>query len=125
MASDENTSVPDDDDKYEKAFKELIRLLEAAVLAGVESIGLEWQDDDLLVFHDTGSKGYVAKIAKELQLEIIAEVVSRAQIGRKHKGNMRLTLLGQEYSVPVAEYDRFGEAAYTLTLKQRGKKRAK
>ena len=123
-SSDENGPALDDD-KYEMAFKELTRILEAAALAGVESIGLEWQGDDLLVFHDTGSKGCVAtKIAKPLQLELIAEIVSRAQIGRRHKGNMRLPLLGQDYSVAVEEYDRFGESAYKLTLKKRAKKRA-
>ncbi len=47
-----------------------------------------------------------------------------AHIGRKHKGNMRLRLLGQEYSVAVEEYDSFGESAYTLTLMKRGKQRA-
>jgi len=59
-----------------------------------------------------------------LQLEVIAEIMKRAQIGRKHKGNMRLRLLGQEYSVAVEEYDSFGESALTLKLKKRGKKRA-
>jgi hypothetical protein len=75
----------------------------------------------LLIFHENGSMG---KIAKTLTLEVIAEIMKRAQIGRKHKGNMRLLLLGQEYSVAVEEYDGFGESAYTLTLKERGKKPA-
>ncbi len=123
-SSDENAPIPDDD-KCEMAFMELIRVMKEAASTGVESVGLEWQGDDLLVFHDTGSRGYVAtKIAKQLQLEVIAEIVSRAHIGRKHKGNMRLPLLGQEYSVAVEEYDRFGESAYTLTLNKREKKRA-
>ena len=126
MASDKNVSAPEDDDKSAMAFKELIRVLEAAASAGVESVGLEWKGSDLVVFHQSGNIGLgVTKIAKPLQLEFIAEVVKRAQIGRKHKGNMRLPLLGQEYSVVVEEYDSFGESAYTLTLKKRGKKRAK
>ena len=124
-ASDEHAPVPEDGDKSAMAFKELIRVLEAAALAGMESVGLEWRGSDLLVFHDSGSRGYVAtKIAKSLTLEVIAEIVKRAQIGRKHKGNMRLRLLGEEYSVAVEEYDSFGEFAYTLTLKKRGQKRA-
>jgi hypothetical protein len=122
MASNENAHVPDDV-KYEMAFKELIRVLEAAVLAGVESLGLEWQGDDLLVFH-ASEVNAAAKIPKRLQLAIVAEIVGRAQIGRKHKGNMRLSLLGQEYSVAVEEYDSFGESAYKLMLKSRGKKHA-
>ena len=121
MASNENAAVPEDDDKSAMAFKELIRVLEAAASAGVESVGLEWKGNDLLVFHESGSVG---KIAKELQLEVIAEIVTRAQIGRKHKGNMRFRLFEQDYSVAVEEYDRFGESAYTLSLKMRGKKRA-
>jgi hypothetical protein len=122
MASDQNAAAPEDDDKSALAIKELIRVLEAAVRAGVDSVGLEWRGSDLLVFHDSGNVG---KIAKPLQLEFIAEIMTRAHIGRKHKGNMHLRLLGQEFSVAVEEYDSFGESAYTLTLKKRGKKRAK
>ena len=67
MSSDENAPVPEDD-KSATAVRELIRVLEAAALTGVESVGLEWRGSDLLVFHDTGSKGYVAtKVAKPLQ----------------------------------------------------------
>jgi hypothetical protein len=126
MAPDENAPAPDDNDKSEKAFKELIRVLEAAALSGVESVGLEWKGSDLVVFHEIGNLGLgVTKIAKTLQLDVIAEIMKRAQIGRKHKGNMRLPLLGHEYSVAVEEYNSFGESAYTLTLKKSGKKRAK
>lgn len=121
MASDENAPAPEDDDKSGQAFKELIGVLEEAVRAGVESVVLEWRGSDLLIFHEDGCGG---KVAKPLTLEVIAEIVKRAQIGRKHKGNMRLPLLGQEYSVAVEEYDSFGESAYTLTLKKKGKKRA-
>ncbi len=114
----ETSLVPEDDDKSAMAIKELIRVLEAAAWAGVDSVGLEWQGDDLLVFH--AGEGHAAtKIPKRLQLEVIAEIVSRAQIGRKHKGTMRLSLHGQEYSVAVEEYDRFGEPAYTLMLKKK------
>ena len=124
MASAEHAPVPEDDDQSAMAIRELIRVLEAAASAGIESVGLEWKGEDLLVFHDSGAEGYVAtKVAKPLQLEFIAEIVKRAQIGRKHKGNMRLRLLGQDYSVAVEEYDSFGESAYTLTLKKRGTKR--
>ena len=65
MASDEYAPVPEDDDKSAMATKELMRVLEAAAWAGMESVGLEWKGNDLLVFHDSGSRGYVAtKIAK-------------------------------------------------------------
>ncbi len=116
----ETSLVPDEDNKYEMAFKEVIRVMESAVLAGEESIGLEWQGDDLLVFY-AGDGHAATNIPKRLQLEVIAEIVKRAHIGRKHKGNIRLPLHGQEYSVAVEEYDRFGESAYTLTLRKSGK----
>jgi hypothetical protein len=125
MASDENAPALESDDKSAKAFKELIRVLEAAAWTGVESVGLEWKGEDLVVFHEIGNMGLgTTKIDKQLQLDVIAEIVKRAQIGRKHKGHMRLRLLGQEYSVAVEEYDSFGESALTLTLKKRGKNRA-
>ena len=115
--------MPKNDNKSEKVYKELIRVLEAAVWAGVESVGLEWKGSDLRVFHNIGNMGYGAtKIAKELTLEVIAEIVSRAKLARKHKGNMPIRLLGEEYSVLVEEYEHFGESAYTLTLKKKGKK---
>jgi len=125
MDSDENAPAPEDDDKSATAIRELIRVLEVAVRAGVESVGLEWKGNDLVVFHEIGNMGLGAtKIAKPLQLEVIAEIVKRAHIGRKHKGNMQLPLLGHEYSVAVEEYASFGESAYTLTLKKRGRKPA-
>jgi hypothetical protein len=52
----------------------------------------------------------------------IAEIVSRAKLVRKHKGNMPIRLLGEEYGVLVEEYEHFGESAFTLTLKKKGKK---
>ena len=74
MAPNEDVPVPEDADKYEMAFKELIRVMEAAASSGAESIGMEWQGDDLLVFH--ASEGHVAsKFPKHLQLEVIAEIV--------------------------------------------------
>jgi hypothetical protein len=122
MAKTENNCMPDFDDKSAKAFKEIVRVLEAALWTGSESIGLEWKGNDLLVFHDSGNTGLAATmIAKQLQLDVIGEIVKRAKLLRKHKGNFRIRLLGEEYSVAVEEYDHFGESAFTLTLKKRGK----
>jgi hypothetical protein len=121
--SSDDISAPEDDDKSAMAIRELIRVLEAAVSSGVESVGVEWLGDELLAFHASEARA-ATKFAKPLQLDVIAEIVKRAQIGRKHKGTMRLPLLGHDYSVAVEEYDRFGEPAYTLTLTKRGKKRA-
>jgi hypothetical protein len=96
-ASDENAPTPEDDDKSALAFKELIRVLEAAVLAGVEAVGLEWRGDDLLIFHENESVG---KIAQSLTLEVIAEIVKRAQIGRKHKGTCDFPSSGKNTAWP-------------------------
>jgi hypothetical protein len=120
MAS--NNPTPENDDKPAKVFKELIRILEAALWMGVESIGLDWKGNDLLVFHNAGNAA--TTIAKELQLDVLGEIVKRAQLLRKHKGYMRLRLLGEEYSVIVEEYDHFGESAFTLTMKKRGNTRS-
>ena len=57
MASNENAPVPEDDDKSAMAFKELIRVLEAAVRAGVESVGLEWKGSDCWCSMKTGAWG--------------------------------------------------------------------
>jgi hypothetical protein len=114
--------MPEDADKSTRAHKELIRVLEAAVWAGVESVGLEWKESDLLVFHNVGNMGYGATmIAKELTLEVIAEIVSKAKLARKHKGSTPIRLLGEDYCVMVEEYEHFGESAYTLTLSRKGK----
>ena len=115
--------MPENDHKSAKAFKELIRVLEAAVWTGVNSIGLEWKANDLLVFHNSGNMGVAATtIAKELQLDVLGEIVKRAKLLRKLKGYFKILLLGEEYSVVVDEYDRIGESAFTLALKKRGQK---
>ena len=116
-------SMPENDDKLTQAFKELIRVLEAAAWTGIESISLEWKGNDLLVFHNSGNTGAAATtIAKELQLDVLGEIVKRAKLLRKHKGYFRIRLLGQEYTVVVEEYDHLGESAFILALKKRGGK---
>jgi hypothetical protein len=119
---DAKQPMPDNDDKSAKAFKELIRVLEAAVWIGVESVELEWKGSDLLVFHNIGNTGAAATtIAKELQMDVLGEIVKRAQLLRRRKGYMPVRLLGEQYSVAVEEYDHYGESAFILILKQKGK----
>ena len=115
-----------EDDEPTGAFEELIRVLESAVRQGMESIELEWKSQDLMSFPCIGNTAYEpTTIAKKLQLDVIAEIVKRAQLARKHTGHMRIQLLGEEYRVAVHESDRFGESGYTLTFTKRGKKNAK
>lgn len=73
------------------------------------------------MFHGDGNAA--ATIAKELQLDVLSKIVKRAQLLRKHKGYMRIRLLGEEYSVIVEECDHLAESAFTLTLKKRGNSR--
>jgi hypothetical protein len=105
------------------AFRELIRVLEGAVQAGVNAIGLEYKGRDLMVFHCVGAMGLGAtRIAQELQQAVIEEIVQRAGLARKRKGKMQVKLLGKDYEVTVEKCDSFGESAFNLTLKERTKK---
>ena len=108
------------------AFRELIRVLEGAVQAGVNTIGLEYKGRDLMVFHCVGPMGLgAARIDQELQQAVIEEIVQRAGLARKSKGRMQVKLLGKDHEVAVEEYDSFGESAFNLTLKERSKKAAR
>jgi hypothetical protein len=107
-------------DRSDGAFRELVRVLEEAVRAGVNSIGLEYKGRDLMVFHQAGPLGLGAsRIPQQLQQDVIAELVKRAGLARKSRGKMRVSLLGKDYEALVEEYDSFGESAYDLTLKER------
>lgn len=103
----------------EQAFQEIVRVLEAAVQVGVDSVGLEYKGRDLLVFYQRGQVGLGAgSIPEDLQQAVIEEIVKRCRLERKSRGKMPVTLLGDEYEVLVEEYDSFGESAFNLTLKK-------
>jgi hypothetical protein len=115
--------MPGNTDNSARAFQELVRVLEEAVRAGVNSIGLEYKGRDLMIFHNVGSVGLGAsRVSPELQQNVIAELVKRASLSRKTKGKMQMNLLGKDYEAVVDEYDSFGESAFSLTLKERKKK---
>jgi hypothetical protein len=106
-----------------QAFLELVRVLEGAVQAGVTSIGLEYQERELMVFYQAGMVGLgAARIPQELQEAVIEEIVKRAGLSRTSKGKMPVSLLGRDYESVVEEYDSFGESAFTITLKELKKK---
>jgi len=118
MSSDANNS--------DAAFQELIRMLEGAVLAGVSSIGMEFEDRNLIVYYHTGNMGLgAARIPKELERDVINELVRRTGLDRKTKGKMPVMLLGKEYDVVVEESQSFDEPVFNLTIKERKKKAAK
>jgi hypothetical protein len=105
------------------AYQELVRVLEQAVQAGVDSVGLEYKGRELMVFHHAGPVGLGAgRIAEDMQQAVIEELVNRAGLSRKSKGKMQVTLLGKEFEVGVEEYDSFGESAYNLTIREPKKK---
>jgi hypothetical protein len=112
--------MPDNADN--KAFQELVRVLEEAVRGGVNSIGLEYKGRELMVFHQAGPLGLGAgRIADELRQAVIAELVKRAGLSRKSRGKLQVNLLGKDYDAIVEEYDSFGESAFNLTLRERKK----
>jgi hypothetical protein len=114
--------MPDKVDNSARAFQELVCVLEAAVGAGVSSIGLEYKGRELMVFHQAGPLGLGAsRIPQALQQDVMAELVKRAGLARKSRGKMQVRLLGKDYEVVVEEYDSFGESADNLTLKERKK----
>jgi hypothetical protein len=119
-------AMPNSNDNSNKAFLGLVRILEDAVRAGADSIALEYKGRDLMVFFNFGNTGLTgigaARIPQELQEDVIREIVERAGLSRKSKGNFQVQLLGEDYEVTVEEYDSFGESAFTITLKEQKKK---
>jgi hypothetical protein len=105
-------------DNSDQAFQELVRVLEEAVQVGANSLELEYEGRDLIVYHRFGNTGLgAARIPKELQRAVIQEIVKKAGLSRKSRGKMQVTLLGKDYEASVKEYESFGESAFTITLK--------
>jgi hypothetical protein len=97
--------MPDHANNSNAAFQELVRVLEGAVQAGVDSIVLEYKGRDLVVFYRAGNVGIGAgTIAKELQAEVLDELRTRTGLKRKSKGKMPVTLLGREFEVAVERH---------------------
>lgn len=116
--------MSDNTEKSDQAFRELVRVLEEAVRAGVASIGFEYEGRELIVFYQAGNVGVgAARIPKDLQAGVIEELVNRAGLERRAKGKMSVNLMGKECEVVVEEYDSFGESAFNLTIKERKKKK--
>ena len=117
--------MPEKTDNSDKAFRELIRVLEDAIQAGADSVGLEYEDRNWIVYHNFGNTGLgAARIAKELQWDVINEIHKRAGLSRKARGKMQISLLGKDYEVAVKTHESFGESVYHLTLKERQEKEA-
>ena len=114
-----------DTNKSDQAYRELIRVLEDAVRAGADSVGLEYEDRNWIVYHNFGNTGLgAALIANELQWDVINQIYERAGLSRKSRGKMQVSLLGKDYEVAVKTHESFGESVYHLTLKGRQEKEA-
>jgi len=106
--------------KSEEACRELVRVLEEAIHVGADSVGLEHDHGDLLVYYYCGNMGLGApRIPEDMETEVLDELARRAGLARRVKGKMQLTLLGKEYEVLVKSYQDFDEWCYRLTLKER------
>ena len=102
MSSDEDAPVPESDDQSAKAFGELIRILEAAASTGVESVGLEWKGEDLMVFHESGGVGYgVTRIAKHLQLDVLRKSFNGRTLDASAKGTCHFASSGKSTVWPL------------------------
>ena len=107
-----------------REYRELVRVLEVAVRAGVDSVELEYEDREWSVYFNFGRPGSHlgetgiggAFIPKEFQQGVIAEIMRRA---RKSRGKFTVNLLGEDYTVGVKRHMSFDEWVYTLTLKKR------
>jgi len=98
-------------------------VLEGAVQAGADSLGLEYQDRDLIVYYNFGNTGLgAARITKGLQQPVIRELIQQAGLSLKRKGTMQVKLFGEAYDVQVEEHEYFGESSFNLTLKENRKK---
>jgi len=106
-------------DESDQAFQELVRLLEKAVQAGADAVGLQWEEQDLMVVHYFGSMGRTeAPIPHNQEQAVIEEIVKRAGLADKSRGTMPISLLGKDYDVVDDQRDNWGESEFTLTLKK-------
>lgn len=103
----------------EATFQQLVRILEAAVRAGATSVGLERDGLDLTVVHYVGNRGQTeATIPKESEQALVDEIVNRADLAHKPRGEIQVNLLGKDYKVVVDDRSGFGESAFNLLLKK-------
>ncbi len=111
--------MPDKPDRSAEAFRELIRVLEEALRVGADSVGLEYEDRELVLYYYCGNTGIGASdIPLALENEVLEELVRRAGLTRRTKGKMQLSLLGKDYEVLVNSYQDFDEWCYRLTLRE-------
>ena len=108
--------MPKHEKEFSRAFRELVRVLEEAVQAGADSVELEFEDRELIVYFNFGNAGIGGvHIPKELQRSVIDEIWNQAQ---KSRGKFPVSLLGKEYLVAVKTRQSFDEWVYLLVLEE-------
>lgn len=106
-------------EKSERAFQYLVRVLEEAVRARADSVGLEREDGDLMVVQYSKSSGLAqGPVPKELEQALVDEIINRAGLAHSPRGEIQIHLAGRDYRVIVDERDESGESAFNLLLKK-------
>jgi hypothetical protein len=112
-------AMSDNVNKSEGAFRALVLVLENAVRAGANSVGLEREGGGLMVVHYFGNRGQAeGPIPKEVEQTLVDELITRAGLAHSPRGEMQINLAGNNYKVIVDERDNFGESAFNLLLKK-------
>ena len=115
--------MPKKQSKTNTAFETLVRVLEEAVQAGADSIGLEREGRDLIAFYYFGNLGIGGtRVPDELGSQVIKEVLVRARPFRKSKRRIPVTLLGRDYDAIVEKCQSFGEWELRISIKERPRK---
>ena len=111
--------MSDQDEKSVAAFQYLVRILEEAIRAGADSVGLERESRGLSVVKYTGNSGLAdGPVPKELEEALVGEIIDRSGLADSGRGEIHLNLAGKDYRVIVDERNSFGESAFSLLLKK-------
>ena len=62
-------------------------------------------------------------VNRELEGKVIGLIVERAHLQKSSRGLMGMTLLGEPHTIPVEEYQSFGESAFRLKLEKDSRRR--
>jgi hypothetical protein len=116
--------MSDQEEKTTPAFQYLIRILEDAIRAGADSVGLERESGGLSVVQYARNSGLlIGPIPKELEQTLIEEIIDRSGLADNPRGEIHIELAGKGYMVIVDERSDFGESAFNLLLKRSAKAR--
>ena len=111
--------MSEESEKSERAFQHLVRVLEEAVRAGADSVGLEREGGDLMAVQYSKSSGLaLGPIPEELEQALVDEIIDRAGLADTARGEMQINLAGKDYKVIVDERDDFGETSFSFLLKK-------